>query len=98
MKRARFVIPFLATILFSPCLHAQADDSNARPPVAKADIDIVKRAAQILSSPEKWNRADNRECPATQSTYSLYCALEKATEEILGNSSIGAQRCSRRVL
>jgi hypothetical protein len=42
----------------------------------------VRRARKILNSPAKWNRADNRECPATQRTYSLYCALEKATEEV----------------
>ncbi|HVO99037.1 MAG TPA: hypothetical protein VMT15_13260 [Bryobacteraceae bacterium] len=56
--------------------------SEATPPVSEADIKIVQRARQILSSQAKWNRADNRKCPATQTTYSLYCALEKATEEV----------------
>jgi hypothetical protein len=58
------------------------DDSQVRPPVSKADIEIVKRAREILSSPAKWNRADTRECPAEGKTFSLYCALEKATEEM----------------
>src|SRR5262249_52295431 len=35
-------------------------------------------------SPSRWNRADNRECPAGAKTFSLYCALEKATFEIRG--------------
>jgi len=56
--------------------------SDATPPVSEGDIHIVRRAREILNSPAKWNRADNRECPATQRTYSLYCALEKATEEV----------------
>ena len=59
-----------------------ADDSQVKPPVSKADIEIVKRAREILSSPAKWNRADTRECPAEEKTFSLYCALEKATEDV----------------
>ena len=56
--------------------------SDADPPVTKTDLRIVHRAREILNSPAKWNRADNRECPAAQKTYSLYCALEKATIEV----------------
>ena len=29
-----------------------------------------------------WNRADTRVCPADAKTFSLYCALEKATNEV----------------
>jgi hypothetical protein len=61
-----------------------ADDSNVRPPVTEADLRIVQRARGILDSPTKWNRADNRECPAQARTFSLYCALERATIEIGG--------------
>src|ERR1700693_4870424 len=81
MERSRFAFCSLAIVLFAGCLHAQEDNPDARPPVTKADIDIVRRAAQILNSPGKWNRADNRECPPDAKTISLYCALEKATEE-----------------
>ena len=56
--------------------------SNAKPPVSEGDIRIVQRAREILNSPAKWNRKDNRQCPATKTTYSLYCALEKATVEV----------------
>jgi hypothetical protein len=56
--------------------------SDANPPVSEGDVRIVQRAREILDSPAKWNRADNRRCPASQKTYSLYCALEKATQEI----------------
>src|SRR5437868_13477048 len=59
--------------------------SDANPQVSMSDIRIVRRASEILNSPAKWNRADNRECPATRTTYSLYCALEKATKEISKN-------------
>ena len=89
-------ILFLAAILvFGPVLKAQVpsdktanpsgDDSNVRPPVTKADVKIVQRAREILSSPSKWNRADTRVCPPEAKTFSLYCALEKATNEVSGN-------------
>ena len=60
-------------------------DSDARPPVTPSDVRIVQRARNILSSPSKWNRADTRICPNEAVTFSLYCALEKATDEVIGN-------------
>lgn len=59
--------------------------SDANPPVSETDIRIVERASEILNSPAKWNRKDNRECPADEKTFSLYCALEVATQEISKN-------------
>jgi len=66
---------------------AAKDDSNARPPVTAADLQIVKRAREILDSPGKWNRADNRECPPGRKTFSLYCAFETATVEVGGKAA-----------
>src|ERR1044071_1795583 len=65
-------------------LQSNSDDSNVRPAVTKTDLQIVKRAREILSSEAKWNRADNRICPAEAKTVSLYCALERATIEASG--------------
>jgi hypothetical protein len=45
----------------------------------------LQRAREILSSPDKWNRADNRRCPDGAKTVSLYCALEKAMDEVSGD-------------
>lgn len=40
-----------------PTAAAQSvDNSQSRPPVSKSDIEIVKKARQILNSPQKWNR------------------------------------------
>jgi hypothetical protein len=78
-------IPF---VFFALCAFVSGQDSkfagpsDAKPPVSEGDIRIVRRAREILNSPAKWNRSDNRECPAAQRTYSLYCALEKAAEEV----------------
>ena len=61
-----------------------ADSPDANLPVTQNDVRIVRRARDLLNSPAKWKRADNRQCPANESTYSLYCALEQATKEISG--------------
>lgn len=81
-----------ALLLLGPAiLQAQSssnkdtDDPDARPPVTKADLRIVERAKEILNSPTKWNRSDTRVCHAEAKTFSLYCALERATDEVTGN-------------
>jgi hypothetical protein len=85
---------FFVAVLLSPS-HANAqgvkpqsniDNSNARPLVTQVDLQIVKRAREILNSESKWNRADNRVCPAEAKTVSLYCALQIATVEIGGKA------------
>jgi len=81
---------FVAVLLAPFSAHAQGtasqSDSNVRPPISKADLQIVKRAREILDSPSKWNRADNRECPPDAKTFSLYCALQMATVEVGGKA------------
>jgi hypothetical protein len=74
-----------ATTATMPLTAAQlSDDSQSRPPVSKADVLIVLKARQLLNSPARWNRADNRKCPIAETRFSLYCALERATYEVTG--------------
>jgi hypothetical protein len=77
----------VAALLAQALLSAQAggDDPEAKPPVTRADVQIVERAQQILNAESKWNRNDTRECPADAKTFSLYCALEEATKEVTGH-------------
>ena len=92
--RATVNVSFVsAALLVSLTVMAQSktgqssdNDSNVRPPVTKADLQIAKLARQILDSPAKWNRADNRVCPAGAKTFSLYCALETATVQVGGKA------------
>ncbi len=84
---------FVAVLLLPLSVRAQGtgpqaavDNSNVRPPVTSADLQIVKRAREILDTPTKWNRADNRECPTDAKTFSLYCALQMATIEAGGKA------------
>jgi hypothetical protein len=96
MNKKTSPVAAVAILMFSAVLLAQSpsnrspsnqesDDPDARPPVTQADVQIVQRAQKILDSPAKWNRSDTRNCPAEAKTFSLYCALEKATIEVTGN-------------
>lgn len=82
-----FVVTFVFVAAATMRLTAaqSQDDSQSRPRTSKSDVEIVKKARQILDSPEKWNRADNRDCPDGETKFSLYCALEKATYEVTGD-------------
>jgi hypothetical protein len=92
MKLKSRILVSVAALIVAATLSAQVqnnssapDDPDARPPVTRDDVRIVQLAKQILNSSEKWNRADNRICPAEAKTFSLYCALEEATDEVSGN-------------
>lgn len=79
-----FAAVLIAEPLRGQVARGNADGPQARPPVSRADVRIVQRAQEILNSPSKWNRADTRDCFADAKTFSLYCALEKATNEVSG--------------
>jgi hypothetical protein len=93
-KSTMYWCGLFVAVLFSPIYvsaqgtkpESNSDDSNARPAVTKTDLQIVKRAREILNSESKWNRADNRICPAEAKTVSLYCALQMATVEVGGKA------------
>ena len=53
-------------------------------PATPEDLRILERADQILSDSTKWDRADDRVCNPSDTTWSLFCAVEKATAEVLG--------------
>jgi hypothetical protein len=53
-------------------------------PVTKEDFLILKRADEILADETKWNRKDTRICNPDDKVWSLFCALQRASTEILG--------------
>jgi hypothetical protein len=61
----------------------QMDASHEVPP-GPLDRAILKRADAILSAADVWNRADDRKCPPAATSWSIYCAGERATIEITG--------------
>jgi len=54
-------------------------------PVTKEDLLILQRADKILSGEAVWNRQDTRVCKPEDKTWSLFCALQKASVEVLGS-------------
>jgi hypothetical protein len=59
-------------------------DGKREVPPNSVDREILERAATIIASDEVWNRADNRKCPAAATTWSIYCAVERAQLDIVG--------------
>lgn len=59
-------------------------DTLQQIPAGALDREILQRAATIIASDSVWNRADNRECPAAATTWSIYCAVEKAEVDVAG--------------
>ena len=58
--------------------------ANNQLPSTLDDIRIIERAQALLSNEESWNRADDRTCPSNPKKWSLFCALEHATQEVSG--------------
>jgi len=52
--------------------------------VTDEDLRILQRADKILASAAAWNRHDTRVCNPMDRTWSLLCALDKASLEVLG--------------
>lgn len=53
------------------------------------DTQIIRRAAEIISTPAVWNRADNRKCTPDATKWSVYCAGVRAVEEVTGGTGGG---------
>jgi hypothetical protein len=67
-------------------LEAMSDLLDARDrPVDAQDVDILDAARGYLRSPETWDRADDRRCEAEDTSWSLFCALRRGSEDVLGH-------------
>jgi hypothetical protein len=53
-------------------------DTTSQIAPSPVDIEIIRRADALLSSVAVWNRADNRRCPGRATTWSIYCAMDRA--------------------
>ena len=59
-----------------------AEDIEPQP----TDLDrrIVERAAGILATETVWDRADDRQCAPDDKSWSMYCAIHRASLEVTG--------------
>jgi hypothetical protein len=52
--------------------------------VTDRDLRLLERADQILADASRWDRTDDRTCSPNAVQFSLFCALQKASIEVLG--------------
>lgn len=84
-KVARLLRGLVACVLLASCASAPLPAyENRDQPVAVADLRILDRADALLGSESDWNRNDTRECPPAAARLSLFCALHKASIDVLG--------------
>ncbi len=69
----------------SPLDKPSGANDSFKLPVRPSDVRIAQRAAELLDSPQKWNRGFVGDC-ATDATgkLTLYCSLDKAAREVSG--------------
>jgi hypothetical protein len=61
------------------------DDTERRDQAVTAeDLAILHKADEVLASSSVWNRHDTRICNQDDTTWSLFCALEKGSLFVLG--------------
>ena len=80
--RRRIALGLLA--LFLPLSTSFSQEEDRTPAVSGQDLAILRRAKELLPDEAHWNRHDDRNCPPEATTYSLFCALHKASFEVLG--------------
>lgn len=73
--------PYVSASAYTPT-SPEVEQRNL--PVTIEDLRILDRADAILSDQAKWNRQDDRVCTPEDTTWSLFCALQRASVEVLG--------------
>lgn len=63
---------------------ASAEAERRDQPVTADDLRVLLRADELLASAAVWNRHDTRTCTPADTTWSLYCALHRASTEVFG--------------
>ncbi len=67
----------------APDLQFTVDPNHEVGPEA-LDERILMRASEIARAGADWNRADDRRCDRHPTSWSLYCAMDRATIEVTG--------------
>lgn len=72
------------TVISESATTLQFRIAGTEPKPTDLDTRIVERAAEILATEAAWDRADDRSCAPDDKTWSLYCALHRASLELTG--------------
>ncbi len=62
-------------------------DNDPEPPITESDLLIIRKTIALLQDENHWNRNDDRQCDddVANKTYSLFCALQKTSIEVVGS-------------
>jgi hypothetical protein len=68
-----------------PLPPAEKCPAFSAPVATAADVMVIDRARQLLSSESMWDRRDStQKCPDTQAALSILCAIRRASEQLTG--------------
>ena len=80
--RLRIVLALLATVAAAGTSFGQEEERS--PPVSSEDVAILLRAKELLPDEAHWHRHGDRNCLPAAKVLTLFCALHKASVEVLG--------------
>jgi hypothetical protein len=60
------------------------DDTEVAPTPTNTDLAVLRRADDLLSAPSAWSHAGDRECEPAARSFNLYCALHRASIDVVG--------------
>ena len=84
MKIKQLKVIRLAAILFlAGCSSSPSSGYNIYLPTAD-DVLILQTAASLLAAEGQWTRNEETQCDLDATTWTLFCALQKASFEVLG--------------
>lgn len=84
MKNTASMLCIAAMLAHACGAQAQPAYEQRSQPVSGEDLLILDRANELLPDEAHWNRQDTRECPVGAPSLSLFCALQAASIEVLG--------------
>src|SRR4051812_11583724 len=88
MKRRLILVTVvvLTVVVVASWARQQMGVESRDQPVTEDDLRILQRADSLLKDVSVWNRHDDRACADDEAAgkWSLFCALQKADREILG--------------
>lgn len=78
------VISLAASLLLTACATPSGGSLGALQRPTQQDVRIIETAQGLLSDASKWTRNDEQQCNLDATAWTLFCALQKASYEVLG--------------
>lgn len=73
-----------ASLLITACATPPSGSLGALQRPTQQDVRIIETAQKLLSDPSQWTRNDEQQCNLDATAWTLFCALQKASYDVLG--------------